>query len=395
MKRRGATSEVGCGDGELAAGRNDWDSDHELAVVAVDSHPCSSFCTPVLGSTSFSKMLAGNFLLLQLQNPYSPSRSATPLGRLQEDGFSFSRGVSGENLWSSNSSVAGVFVEADEDEHGLLFPFKSELDLSSLPYALFLHHPRDLFSMILSLVCEILGNDLFSTRLDQTIGYIEDIAKEAKRAIEDDDAYNGQAGTMINLWNPHYSLDLKTVLEQTRKGVITSIIFDELIDKLKGLSLTEKPKEKKGQLRGFHDPYKILEEEQTKLKKQEEGTMSLIVFRDNRWIGDQAILATMEVDLTQGSQLVYVIPNIMLTIGDFYRNIQVYILTRGYDQWRGGEANLLITRDGGEELLAVGIDTTAGPEDGGEELLAAGPAEPVETNMDYPNLRRLMYQQEG
>ncbi|KAG6528853.1 hypothetical protein ZIOFF_011045 [Zingiber officinale] len=216
--------------------------------------------------------------------------------------------------------------------------------------------------------------------------------------------------------------DLKTVLEQTRKGATTSFIPDELIDKLKGLSLTEKPKEKKGQLRGFRDPYKILEEEQTKLKKQEEGTMSLIVFRDNRWIGDQTILATMEVDLTQGSQLVYVIPNIMLTIGDFYRNIQVSILTRGYDQWRGGDANLLITRaepiwdiyddewfnpfaatteDGGEELLAVGIDTAIGPEDGGEELLvagidtAAGPAEPVETNMDYPNPRRLMYQQEG
>ncbi|KAG6509783.1 hypothetical protein ZIOFF_027788 [Zingiber officinale] len=72
--------------------------------------------------------------------------------------------------------------------------------------------------------------------------------------------------------------------------------------------------------------------------------MALIVFRDNRWMGDQAILATMEVDLTQGSQLVYVIPNIMLTIRDFYRNIQVSILTRGYDQWQGGETNLLITR---------------------------------------------------
>ncbi|KAG6478398.1 hypothetical protein ZIOFF_061840 [Zingiber officinale] len=52
----------------------------------------------------------------------------------------------------------------------------------------------------------------------------------------------------------------------------------------------------------------------------------------------------MEIDLAEGSQLVYVIPDIMLTVGDFFRNIQVSILTRGYEQWSHGEANLLITR---------------------------------------------------
>ncbi|KAG6527859.1 hypothetical protein ZIOFF_009993 [Zingiber officinale] len=72
--------------------------------------------------------------------------------------------------------------------------------------------------------------------------------------------------------------------------------------------------------------------------------MTLVVFRDNRWQGDQAILATMEVDLTQGSQMIYVIPEIMMTIGDFYRNIQISILTRGYEAWQNSEANLLITR---------------------------------------------------
>ncbi|KAG6521149.1 hypothetical protein ZIOFF_018215 [Zingiber officinale] len=60
--------------------------------------------------------------------------------------------------------------------------------------------------------------------------------------------------------------------------------------------------------------------------------------------GDQAILATMEVDLTSGSQMIYVIPQIMMTIGDFYRNIQISILTRGYEAWQNSEANLLITR---------------------------------------------------
>ncbi|XP_042473512.1 uncharacterized protein LOC122055897 [Zingiber officinale] len=80
------------------------------------------------------------------------------------------------------------------------------------------------------------------------------------------------------------------------------------------------------------------------LHRQEEGTLLLVVFRDNRWQGDQAIFATMEVDLTHDSQLVYVIPDTMLTISDFYQNIQISILARGYEGWRNGEANILITR---------------------------------------------------
>ncbi|ATZ69486.1 ORF3 polyprotein [Cacao swollen shoot Ghana N virus] len=80
------------------------------------------------------------------------------------------------------------------------------------------------------------------------------------------------------------------------------------------------------------------------LHRQEEGTMALVVFRDNRWEGDQSIFATMEVDLTHGSQLVFVIPDTMMTIGDFARNVQLSILTRGYQNWQNGEANLLITR---------------------------------------------------
>nr|AYR16591.1 ORF3 [Taro bacilliform CH virus] len=79
------------------------------------------------------------------------------------------------------------------------------------------------------------------------------------------------------------------------------------------------------------------------LHRQDEGTMALVVFRDNRWPDDRSLFATMEVDLTRGSQLVYVIPDTMMTIGDFYNNVQVSILTRGYENWRG-EANLLITR---------------------------------------------------
>ncbi|CAL5431783.1 unnamed protein product [Camellia sinensis] len=47
--------------------------------------------------------------------------------------------------------------------------------------------------------------------------------------------------------------------------------------------------------------------------------------RDTRWTGDQATFASMEVDLTRGIQM-------------------IVIQTRGYGNWQGGEANLLITR---------------------------------------------------
>ncbi|KAK6924282.1 Zinc finger, CCHC-type [Dillenia turbinata] len=81
------------------------------------------------------------------------------------------------------------------------------------------------------------------------------------------------------------------------------------------------------------------------LHRRDEGTMAMIVFRDNRWQGEQAILAQMEVSLADGGyQMIYVIPDIIMTIPDFYRNVQISIQTRGYHNWQGGEANLLVTR---------------------------------------------------
>lgn len=77
------------------------------------------------------------------------------------------------------------------------------------------------------------------------------------------------------------------------------------------------------------------------------GTMALVVFMDTRWTQegeeDRSIIAAMEADLSQGHQLIYVIPDIMLTIRDFYQHIQISILTKGYNGFQG-EANLLVTR---------------------------------------------------
>ncbi|KAJ8476364.1 hypothetical protein OPV22_020091 [Ensete ventricosum] len=71
---------------------------------------------------------------------------------------------------------------------------------------------------------------------------------------------------------------------------------------------------------------------------------------DTRWtqegqdgMEDRSIIAAMEADLSQGHQLIYVIPDIMLTIRDFYQHIQISILTKGYRGFEG-EANLLVTR---------------------------------------------------
>nr|AOV63232.1 polyprotein [Sugarcane bacilliform virus] len=77
------------------------------------------------------------------------------------------------------------------------------------------------------------------------------------------------------------------------------------------------------------------------------GTMALVVFRDTRWTQegeeDRSIIAAMEADLSQGHQLIYVIPDIMMTIRDFYQHVQISVLTKGYQGFQG-EANLLVTR---------------------------------------------------
>ncbi|ASA40120.1 ORF3 [Dioscorea bacilliform virus] len=79
------------------------------------------------------------------------------------------------------------------------------------------------------------------------------------------------------------------------------------------------------------------------LHRLDEGTTALVVFRDNSWKGKRSIIALMEVDLSEGYRMIYLIPNFMMTVTDFYRNIQVSILTKGYEEWQGGY-NLLVTK---------------------------------------------------
>nr|GEW57210.1 TPA: polyprotein [Tanacetum cinerariifolium] len=67
------------------------------------------------------------------------------------------------------------------------------------------------------------------------------------------------------------------------------------------------------------------------------------VLRDTRWEDSRQIIGTIEVDLSAGTQLVYMFPDMVLSIDDFHNHVEVAIQTHGYDTWQGGESNLLVT----------------------------------------------------
>ncbi|GKC76377.1 hypothetical protein Tco_1127151, partial [Tanacetum coccineum] len=73
------------------------------------------------------------------------------------------------------------------------------------------------------------------------------------------------------------------------------------------------------------------------------GTNALVVLQDTRWSNTTRIISTMEVDLAQGTQLVYMLPDMMMSINDFHNHLRVSIQTHSYEAWQGGESNLLVT----------------------------------------------------
>ncbi|GJU28358.1 hypothetical protein Tco_1166979 [Tanacetum coccineum] len=79
------------------------------------------------------------------------------------------------------------------------------------------------------------------------------------------------------------------------------------------------------------------------LHQRSAGTNALVVLRDIRWEDSQQIIRTMEVDLSAGTQLVYMFPDMVLSIDDFHNHVEVAIQTHRYDTWQGGESNLLVT----------------------------------------------------
>ncbi|GKC24349.1 hypothetical protein Tco_1026499 [Tanacetum coccineum] len=78
------------------------------------------------------------------------------------------------------------------------------------------------------------------------------------------------------------------------------------------------------------------------LHRRSAGTNALVVLKDTRWEDSRQIIGTMEVDLSAGTQLVYMFPDMVLSIDDFHNYVEVAIQTHGYDTCKGGESNLLV-----------------------------------------------------
>ncbi|WOL01111.1 lysine histidine transporter 1-like isoform X1 [Canna indica] len=80
------------------------------------------------------------------------------------------------------------------------------------------------------------------------------------------------------------------------------------------------------------------------LHRRSAGVNALFLLRDTRWADDRSVISSMEVDLTAGTQLAYIAPDITISIHDFREHIQLVIQTHGYTGWQGGESNHLLSR---------------------------------------------------
>ncbi|KAG6492225.1 hypothetical protein ZIOFF_047176 [Zingiber officinale] len=60
------------------------------------------------------------------------------------------------------------------------------------------------------------------------------------------------------------------------------------------------------------------------------GVNALIVLQDTRWRDDRSIIGTMEVDLSGVTQLVYIAPNMLISVEDFFHHIELAIQTHDY-----------------------------------------------------------------
>nr|GEX24019.1 hypothetical protein [Tanacetum cinerariifolium] len=79
------------------------------------------------------------------------------------------------------------------------------------------------------------------------------------------------------------------------------------------------------------------------LHRRSAGINALVVLRDTRWEDSRQIIGTMEVDLSARTQLVYMFPDMVLSIDDFHNHVEFAIQTHGYDTWQGGKSSLLVT----------------------------------------------------
>ncbi|KAJ1693498.1 hypothetical protein LUZ63_010196 [Rhynchospora breviuscula] len=70
------------------------------------------------------------------------------------------------------------------------------------------------------------------------------------------------------------------------------------------------------------------------------GVNALVLIRDTRWRDDRAVISSMEMDLTSGTQLAYTAPDMTLSIRDFRDHIQLVIQTHGHTNFRYNVQNV-------------------------------------------------------
>ena len=75
------------------------------------------------------------------------------------------------------------------------------------------------------------------------------------------------------------------------------------------------------------------------------GTKVLVTLVDNRHINSmsKAVIATIEADMNDCLELVYITPDFMVTLDTLYKNIKIIIQSHGYNM-KDSDPNLLITK---------------------------------------------------
>ena len=72
--------------------------------------------------------------------------------------------------------------------------------------------------------------------------------------------------------------------------------------------------------------------------------MILLKFYLPKWGDARGILGQIETDLANGTELVYFLPDLLISVQDFKDNIKIVLKTKGYETWISGESNLLVTK---------------------------------------------------
>ncbi|GKB46077.1 hypothetical protein Tco_0896830 [Tanacetum coccineum] len=179
-----------------------------------------------------------------------------------------------------------------------------------------------------------LANLKATTEYQEVIQATKDIESPAVGFAKTSD-YKGGLTNQVNVVIKQNNTLLYLASKQSQKLIELEEKFDRLKQKIHTII------EKEIQLADLEDSISSLAKRLNNFSIS--GTNALVVLRDTRWEDSRQIIGTMEVDLSAGTRLVYMFPDMVLSIDDFHNHVEVAIQTHGYDTWQGGESNLLVT----------------------------------------------------